>query len=140
MQLLNYWDVSNVINMSGMFAGGLNEGTINSFNQDISSWNFNNEVNLDNFLSASSMSTENYDLLLERFQSLGLENKQLGAHNLTYCDVIVRDILTEDLGWYIYDDDHLVNCNTPLPSGAFVTRWQVDSSDGDSYPNLGRRL
>ena len=47
------------------------------------------------------MDSQNYDLLLGRFVQLGLENGNLDADGLEYCDVFTRQVLENDLGWNI---------------------------------------
>ena len=125
-QPLNDWNVSQVTNMSYMFKNA------NSFNQDISNWSFNSNINLTGFLSDSGTYITNYELLLNRFVTLGLENRTLGANGLLYCDETSRVHLI-NAGWTITGDALLVNCNQVLPEGAFVTRWEVKEGDLDIH-------
>ncbi|TQD40516.1 BspA family leucine-rich repeat surface protein [Haloflavibacter putidus] len=122
-QPLSNWDVSNITNLESMFLDAWN------FNQDLSNWNFNGNVDLSNFLNNSGLDIANYDLLLSRFQDLNLQNVNLSAWNLIYCDATTHNYLTEDLGWSIDGDALLVNCNTSIPEDAFVTRWEVSNAD-----------
>ncbi len=130
-QPLDEWDVSSVVLMKRMFSGlgPAFSFPLNSFNQDLSSWNFNDGVYLNNFLSNSQMDIENYDLLLNHFLSLNLMNKTFNASGLVYCSEDIRDELINNLGWTISGDSHLVNCDTSLLPGAFVTRWRVSDND-----------
>src|SRR5690606_32302246 len=119
-QPLNNWDVSNVIvfgayeyNM-GVFGGA------ESFNQDISNCNFIIVIVLRHFISNSALDTINYDLLLLRFFSLGIENKQLFANGLEYCNSDVRDYLINDLGWTITGDSLSANCGDNHIIGSVV--------------------
>ncbi len=104
-QPLTNWDVSGVIDMSEMFNQAI------SFNQDISTWEFNDTVllgfsSLDNgFLSFSGLDVDNYNALLNQFVLLNLENKNLGAYELKYCNVIARDYLIDQKGWTIEGDE-----------------------------------
>ncbi|AXG74712.1 BspA family leucine-rich repeat surface protein [Flavobacterium arcticum] len=109
-QPLNSWDVSNVVNMEGTFTDA------NEFDQDISNWTFNNNVNFavssanGHFIDGSSLSINNYDTLLNRFKELGLENKNIGAEGLQYCDEETRDYLINELGWVIEGDSLAEDC------------------------------
>src|SRR5690554_5973721 len=113
-QPLNDWDVSNVTNMGYMFY----EAT--SFNQDLSNWDFNPNVSLDEFLNDCGLNTINYDLLLQRFVTLELENKTLGANGLQYCDQNVRNYLINNLNWNITGDNLSENCGDNHIVGSIV--------------------
>lgn len=99
------WDVSEVTNMTRMFAGATN------FNQDLSSWNFHVDVILEGFMDGISDYDPNfYDSLLLKL-SLNLigrnrtqMNKQLGMGNIKYTATgkAFRDLLVND-GWTIQD-------------------------------------
>jgi len=130
-QPLNNWDVSNVTNMSDMFAftqsfdQALDNWDVSSvtgngfhgmfflaeFNQDLSSWDFN-VTDFDDFVSASALDTQNFDLLLDRFVQLGIENGDIDANELEYCDIFTVKYLEENLGW------NLANLNTDLDLGS----------------------
>ena len=65
-QNIGSWDVSSVTNMSGMFRGAT------SFDQNIGSWDINQVSNFGNFmLSATGLSTANYDALLIAWDAQG---------------------------------------------------------------------
>src|SRR5699024_8608468 len=98
-------------------------------NQDLSSWNYNSNVVLDKFIFKSGLNITNYELLLNRFKTLNLQNKNLDATGLLYCNDTDRQYLTNNLGWNILYDDKLINCTQNHPSGAFVTRWKISSND-----------
>jgi surface protein len=117
---LNSWDVSNVSNMRFMFYDAL------VFNQDISSWNFNQDLVLNQFLDNSSLSSSNYDALLQSFDNQNLINLALGADNIAYCDEQTRSNLIDDKGWTIIGDI-LGQCGDVFnPSTTpFVTTWTV---------------
>ncbi|MDB2587693.1 BspA family leucine-rich repeat surface protein [Flavobacteriaceae bacterium] len=102
-QPIGNWDVSNVTNMIYMFWGWDAEM---SFDQDISSWQFNPGVSLGGFLSLSGMSTPNYDLLLESFVSQGITGRTLGADGRVYCNQAARENLINN-GWNIEGDNPL---------------------------------
>ncbi|GGE45007.1 hypothetical protein GCM10010832_26200 [Psychroflexus planctonicus] len=110
-QPLNNWDTSNVTRMNLMFSGA------SSFNQDLSNWNFNNEILLTNMLSNSGLDKDNYDLLLESFNTQNLQNKTLGAEGLEYCDETSRNDLINNKGWTINGDslsDNCITCEVPF--------------------------
>lgn len=121
-QPLNNWDISSVTNMTAMFSNA------ESFDQDLSSWNFNSNVSLNDFLDYSGMSKENYDLLLASFYEQGLQNITLSAASLLYCNDAIHAGLINS-GWNIDGDAYLVNCNTFIPPGAFVTTWKIEQSN-----------
>tara|TARA_B100000767_G_scaffold103057_1_gene98921 strand:- start:191 stop:2551 length:2361 start_codon:yes stop_codon:yes gene_type:complete len=96
-QPLGNWDVSNVTQMEQMFQ-------YSSFNQDLSSWQFNSDIAFDTFIANSGLDTSNYDALLAAFSSQNLLNKTLQAQSLTYCNVSAREDLITNKGWTIEDD------------------------------------
>jgi surface protein len=101
------------------------------FNQDISSWNFNQDLVLNQFLDNSSLSSSNYDALLQSFDNQNLINLTLGVDNIAYCDEKTRSNLIDNRGWTIIGDI-LGQCGDVFnPSTTpFVTTWtvQVDLS------------
>ncbi|HUH51493.1 MAG TPA: BspA family leucine-rich repeat surface protein [Flavobacterium sp.] len=108
-QPLNNWNVSNVLNMTWMFLNAHN------FNQNLSSWEFNSNISFysgidNNFVSFTSLSIDNYDLLLMRFAELELSGRVFSA-TLTYCNSNVRDYLINDLGWEFLFDNLSENCD-----------------------------
>jgi surface protein len=79
-QPIGNWNVSQVTNMGYMFY-------VSPFNQPIGDWDINQVTNMDGMLSDSSLSTDNYDDLLikwNRFPSFDLTTT-VGATNLHYC-------------------------------------------------------
>ena len=125
-QPLDNWEVSNVTSMSGMFRNTVN------FNQDLSGWNFNQNVVFGNFLNNTSLSTINYDLLLQSFDNQSLVDKNLEAIGLGYCDEPTRDNLINNKNWTI-TGDVLGQCGATFnPSTTpFVTTWTVQQNDLD---------
>src|SRR5690606_5787125 len=83
-------------------------------------------------LSDSGIDITNYELLLNQYDNLGLQNRILGANGLLYCDETPRNNLLS-AGWTITGDALLVDCNQILPEGAFVTRWEVKPDDLDIH-------
>lgn len=116
---INNWDVSNVTNMFAMFGRGQNEGILSefnqpiggwdvsnvtdmrsmfdarasthAFNQDISQWNLNPNVQLDNFMrdyqagGTRAFSQENYSRLLTGWSNrVNSNNGPLSANTFFY--------------------------------------------------------
>lgn len=124
-QPLNNWDVSNVTSMSYMF------GNASSFNQNLSIWVFNPDVNLVNFLNNSGLNIINYDLLLQRFATLELEDKDLGADGLQYCNSLVRSYLINNLGWQIIGDSLADDCDYNMIYGNVFFDENNNGCDSD---------
>ena len=99
-QPLGNWDVSNVTSMYDMFWNA------ESFNQDISSWQFNTNVNFNNFIKNSGLDINNYDALLAGFSNQNLLDRGLNAENLVYCNVSDRNNLITNKGWTISGDSY----------------------------------
>jgi surface protein len=119
-QPLDNWDVSKVTDMQGMFHNAT------TFDRDLSDWSFNQEVYLDQFLSDSGMSSDNYDTLLQSFDNQNLINLTMGADNIANCDEQTRSNLIDNKGWTIIGDI-LGQCGDVFnPSTTpFVTTWTV---------------
>ncbi len=101
-QPLDKWNVANVSNLSYAFVGATN------FNQPLSNWNFAPQANLENFLSLSGISCENYTRTL-----IGWAENPLQPDNLTVgCVGMIyelaatpsRDKLINQNGWSILGD------------------------------------
>ncbi len=114
--------LKNVTDFSYMFYRA------SSFNQDLSMWQFNNNMDhLYETLGESGLDVDNYDAILQRFVDLGITNKALGATALFYCDEIAHDQLTDYLGWTIYDDSLHDDCT--------MTADEFKSIPWKMYPN-----
>jgi surface protein len=113
-QPLNNWDVSNVTQMGSIIEYAP------SFNQDLSDWNFNPEITYF-AMGWSGLDVQNYDALLLRFAQLGLQNKNMTAFGLSYCDSGVHNYLVNELQWNITDDTVGTECegNTILGNVTF---------------------
>jgi surface protein len=109
-QPLNLWDTSSVTNMASMFSGQASNPM--SFDQDISDWSIASLENAGNMFGRSSMSTTNYDLLLDSTTgwasqatiqsgvSFGLGNTQYTAGGNAEAG---RNVLTGTYAWTITD-------------------------------------
>jgi surface protein len=113
-QSLNNWDTSSVTSMASMFYSAT------SFNQDIGNWNVSNVEYMAEMFTDVTLSTDNYDSLLEGWASLPtLQNDvTFDGGNSQYCDgESARNTLTETWGWHITDGG--INggmvCPSPTP-------------------------
>ncbi|NBC58988.1 MAG: BspA family leucine-rich repeat surface protein, partial [Bacteroidetes bacterium] len=161
-QPLNNWDVSNVTTMENMFAFNQNFDQpldnwdvssvtgngfddmfyLSVFNQDLSSWDFNVD-DLGGFIRASDMDTDNFDLLLDRFVQLGIENGYLNANELEFCDLFTVQYLEEALGWNLAnldaDTDLGSNCGLNYVNGKITYDANFDGC-GDDDQGLNQLL
>ena len=99
-QNISSWDVSNVVNMMSMLSNA------ESFDQDLSGWNISNVLHIDHMFSGTTLSTSNYDAILNAWSELSL-NKNLdfdGGHS-KYSEngEIGRTKLIETHKWTITD-------------------------------------
>lgn len=99
-QPLNNWVVTSVTNMSQMFRSA------SAFDQNIGNWDVSNVSDFTNFLSASGMSTTNYDQLLMGWNSLSLQvGVTFGANGLTFCSgAAERSNIASTFGWTFTGD------------------------------------
>ena len=100
-QDISSWNVSNVNNMAYMFYG------ITSFNQNIGSWDVSSVTNMLNMFKYVTISTANYNALLEGWSALTLQN---GVHfhggNSKYsagAPAIAREDIISTYSWSITD-------------------------------------
>lgn len=100
-QPLNEWDVSNVTNMENMFREA------GAFNQDLSDWQFSPSgyVDFTHFLSDSNLDRANYDnLLINLSMQPHLQDLNMGAVGVEYCNLIARSVLVNIRNWTITGD------------------------------------
>ena len=124
-QPIGGWDVSNVTNMERMFCnaksfnqpiGNWNVGSVTNmkdmfyyavkFNQDISDWDVSNVTNMTNFLNHATLSSENYDNLLIKWNNEALQSG-LSFHGgySNYCrGENARSNIISGFGWSIVDN------------------------------------
>ncbi|MFI0431034.1 BspA family leucine-rich repeat surface protein [Mariniflexile sp. HMF6888] len=108
-QDVSKWDVSNVTDMFLMFSYAV------SFDQDISSWDVSSVTNMNGMFSGVTLSTINYDALLNAWSTLTLHNGLIfhGGNSKYSClSVTARDILRNDYKWIIFDGGFLTDAVT----------------------------
>ena len=97
---LSGWDVSNVSNMEWMFKND------SSFNCDLSSWDVSNVTNMEGMLSGATLSTENYDKILNSWTQLTLQNDvafDAGNSRYTSAAETARENIIQTYNWTITD-------------------------------------
>ena len=94
------WDVSSVTNMSSMFFYAT------SFNQSLNNWDISSVINMQEMFSYSSLSTDNYDGVLNSWsQQDVISGVILRAIGVNYCNgEDARQNLIDTYGWIITDD------------------------------------
>ncbi len=117
-QNIGAWNVSAVTNMESMFAHA------NSFQQNIGAWNVTNVTNMKNMFMNVTLSTDNYDALLNGWNSQSLNSgvKFHGGFSKYCTGKAARNNMTNNLGWTINDGGQLCN-----PADAFITTWTTTS-------------
>ena len=116
-QDIGEWDVSGVTNMNQMF------NNARSFDQDVGGWDVSNVTNMREMFSSVSLSTANYDSLLQGWSTIdtaaGETALQPGVdfdagNNATYCaGTAARTILTSaPNNWNIDDGDQATGCSS----------------------------
>ncbi|MES2986254.1 MAG: BspA family leucine-rich repeat surface protein [Patescibacteria group bacterium] len=145
------WNVANVTNMSSMFDGATafnqplyawNTANVtsmpymfnnSSFNQTLDSWNVTNVTNMDQIFGGLTLSTSNYDAILNGWSAdLQQNGITFGVGNSTYCAVAARDILTTTYAWSITDGGEVV-CDTTGPVITSVLATVATSTATISY-------
>ncbi len=131
-QDIGNWTVANVTNMHSMFYEAL------SFNQNIGNWNVGSVTDMENMFLGLTLSTANYDALLNGWSRLNLQNGVLlNAGSSNYCrGEAARDILINTFGWTISDGS--LSC---FSTDYFITTWStaygstsiVIPTTGDGY-------
>jgi surface protein len=98
-QDIGVWDVSNVTDMQFMFRNA------SSFNQDIGGWAVSNVTNMTGMFDSVTLSTANYDALLNGWNSLALQNGvTFSGGNSQYCNgQAARVNMINTFSWTISD-------------------------------------
>jgi len=99
-QSLDQWDTSSVTNMAYMFQGDT------AFDQNLSSWNITNVHGMDSMFTDVTLSTPNYDSLLNSWANQAVQNDvPFSGGNSIYSNggKIGRNILANNYSWIITD-------------------------------------
>ncbi|WP_157417828.1 BspA family leucine-rich repeat surface protein [Aequorivita capsosiphonis] len=98
-QDIGNWDVSNVSNMREMFRDAT------AFNQNIGDWEVVNVTDMIGMFQNVSLSTVNYDVLLNGWSNLTLKNNvTFNVGNSKYCSgEIAKNNIITTFGWSITD-------------------------------------
>ena len=140
-QGLSTWNTHNVTSMNSM----LNQCV--KFNQNLSGWNISSLIDATNMLNDTSMSVQNYSLLLYQWAAqipliqLGVS---FGASNLKYSNFAVsaRALLTGTYNWTITDAGIDASSVPFPPSIAALTNWSymffgsIGSTTNPSYIDI----
>ena len=118
------WDVSSVTDMVAMFRYA------KSFNQDIGDWDVSAVTNMTWMFNKSTLTTANYDALLEGWSKLDLKRDvNFEGGKSRYCNSVnERQKIIDDFGWNITDDGIYSSCSN---LDAFITKWKIENDDLD---------
>jgi len=103
-QDLSSWDVSNVTDMLNMFRSA------KAFNQDISNWDVSNVTDMTDMFLNVTLSTTNYDALLNAWSALALQSNvsfHAGSSKYSCFSESTRTYLVNVLNWSITDGGKL---------------------------------
>ena len=112
------WDVSQVSLMGQMFFNA------SSFDQDLGNWDVSNVTSMFQMFFGVTLSTTNYDSLLQGWSSLPTlrNNVNFSAGNSRYClGESARQDLIDTYGWTISD------AGQDCPQFDFITTWKTDN-------------
>ncbi|MBN1970594.1 MAG: C10 family peptidase [Candidatus Delongbacteria bacterium] len=141
-QNINFWDVNNVIDMTLMFFNAV------SFNQNLSSWNVSNATDVSGMFEGVTLSTENYNALLNGWSTRTLQyglNFHGGYSKYSQNGAVGRSILTDTYGWNITDGGYEESLIPPTNVVASYTSgnnfvdlsWDVSNSKSE---NLKKKM
>jgi surface protein len=123
-QNIGSWDVSSVYNMYGMFSSAT------SFNQNIGSWDVSSVTNMTNMFESVTLSTVNYDALLNGWAPQVLQNGVSfsgGSSQYSCSGVAARQSIIDTYSWNITDGGLATNAGN---------RWLgTNSSDWNDASN-----
>ena len=126
-QPIGGWDVGEVTDMTAMF------NAASAFNQDVSAWDVSNVTTAAEMLNGVTLSTANYDALLNGWSDVTggetalRQNVPFHAGNSRYCAATARAHLSAANRWMITDGGRDANC--PPDADAFVTTWRTTTAN-----------
>jgi len=128
-QPIGSWNTSSVTNMWSMFWNAF------AFDQNISSWNINSVTDMDGMFDGVTISTTNYDALLNGWSSESVPDGIIfngGNSKYSTEGQTGRDILTNTHGWNIIDGGMLDSIppigTSNIADGMFFNTANVDAS------------
>ncbi len=132
-QDISSWDVSSVTDMSYMF------DRATSFDQDLGSWNVSGVSSMNYMFNYVTLSTNNYDSLLENWNNLTLQNGvTFNGGGSKYClgESARANMISSD-NWSISDGGK--DCTgVTLPTDYFITIWQTTTpNESITIPTTG---
>ena len=123
-QDISNWNVTSVRDMESMFSYAY------SFDQDLGKWDVSNMRNMIEMFAGVTLSTENYDALLEGWSKLNLKsNADFSGGNSKYCNgEVARQKMIDDYGWNITDGGRDTECTLGIDDEILAQGLSV-------YPN-----
>jgi surface protein len=124
-QNISGWDTSNVTSMESMFQGAT------SFDQDLGNWNVSNVITMEDMFEGVTLSTSNYDALLNGWASQSLQSGvTFDGGNSQYTSAALsarNDTLIGSYGWTITDGglaEEISYCNGNYTGG----NWEINET------------
>lgn len=123
-QNISNWDVGHVLNMRRMFFRATR------FDQNIGGWDVSNVATMDEMFDDVTLSTVNYDSLLNGWVAITLENGvQFDGGNSQYCDgATARQSIIDTYNWTITDGGKVADCSMPEH---LITNYTLIDADTD---------
>ncbi len=120
-QDLSSWNTLSLIIAQRMFQRA------SSFNRDLGSWNIENVTNMEGMFNDVSLSTENYDSILNNWSSQNVQSSvEFDGGNSQYCESqAARQRLVDMLGWVIVDGGRTTDCEVSGPENNFALRFNT---------------
>ncbi len=136
-QPIGGWDVSSVTYMYAMFSGA------SSFNQPIGGWNVSRVTNMRSMFSGVTLSTANYNNLLEGWSALPLQyGVNFDGGNSKYTNSTARQYIVDTFGWTIIDGGYedlfspIIDEPTDISYEEGMTGNTIEWTLGDQNPGV----
>ena len=131
-QPLHNWDVSNVINFQQMFEAA------QSFDQSLGSWDISSATNMDEMLESTTLSTSNYDDILNGWAATAPPDINISFGSSQYClGEDSRTFLIDSLMWSIADLGKECTGVATDWTGAIDTDWFKSGNWSHGVPTIG---